>query len=210
MDSTCKIDGCDARVKARGWCSGHYSRWQRNGDVDADMPIRTDLATPAECPKAYDSGCRCDGCREVKRTYVRQWQEDNLQAVRARPVPPGKHGTSSGYSYYQCRCDKCRAWKRLDPATRAARGRYRARLQQAQHVPYDIRDLHARDGGKCGICGHRVDLAVGYPHPQSPSIDHILPLSEGGDDTPNNVQVTHLTCNVSKGTGGTDQLRLVG
>lgn len=28
----CSIDGCGAKVLARGLCSKHYDRWRRNGD----------------------------------------------------------------------------------------------------------------------------------------------------------------------------------
>lgn len=28
----CKIVGCPNKVNCRGWCSTHYSRWQRHGD----------------------------------------------------------------------------------------------------------------------------------------------------------------------------------
>lgn len=30
---TCRVDDCDARVKARGLCPTHYSRWRRNGTL---------------------------------------------------------------------------------------------------------------------------------------------------------------------------------
>jgi hypothetical protein len=35
----CTIEGCDRPQVARGWCHAHWSRWQRNGDVRADLPI---------------------------------------------------------------------------------------------------------------------------------------------------------------------------
>jgi hypothetical protein len=32
QDRVCAIDGCNKRVKTRGWCSAHYAMWQRHGD----------------------------------------------------------------------------------------------------------------------------------------------------------------------------------
>jgi len=29
---TCSVEGCVTPVRARGWCSAHYNRWQRYGD----------------------------------------------------------------------------------------------------------------------------------------------------------------------------------
>lgn len=31
-DRTCSIVGCETKVRARGWCATHWSRWRRNGD----------------------------------------------------------------------------------------------------------------------------------------------------------------------------------
>ena len=36
---TCAVEGCDRARRARGWCDGHYKRWQTTGDVQADKPI---------------------------------------------------------------------------------------------------------------------------------------------------------------------------
>jgi 5-methylcytosine-specific restriction endonuclease McrA len=33
----------------------------------------------------------------------------------------------------------------------------------------------------------------------STSIDHVLPIALGGQDTPENVHLAHLGCNVAKG-----------
>ncbi len=56
-----------------------------------------------------------------------------------------------------------------------------------------------RDKGRCGLCGEMVDWDVKYPDPRSPSIDHIVPISKGGVHSYDNVQITHLRCNVGKG-----------
>lgn len=31
-DGTCSVEGCEKRVKNRGWCSMHYERWRKHGD----------------------------------------------------------------------------------------------------------------------------------------------------------------------------------
>ncbi len=48
----------------------------------------------------------------------------------------------------------------------------------------------------CGICGKPVDKSLKYPHPFSPCIDHIMPISKGGHPSDiDNLQLAHLSCN---------------
>lgn len=55
-----------------------------------------------------------------------------------------------------------------------------------------------RDNWTCGICGETVDKFLAWPHPQSASLDHIIPLSVGGHHTESNVQCSHFACNMAK------------
>lgn len=48
-------------VVARGWCSGHYDRWRRTGDVQADVPL------PERRPRGT---CACG-----RPAYARGWCE---------------------------------------------------------------------------------------------------------------------------------------
>lgn len=51
----------------------------------------------------------------------------------------------------------------------------------------------------CGICGREVDKSLKYPHPLSPCIDHIIPISKGGHPSDiDNMQLAHWTCNRQK------------
>lgn len=58
--------------------------------------------------------------------------------------------------------------------------------------------LADRDGSVCGICKLPVDLALKHPHPESPSVDHVIPFSRGGSHDPENLQLAHLLCNIKK------------
>lgn len=51
----------------------------------------------------------------------------------------------------------------------------------------------------CGICGHPVDKSLKYPHPLSPVIDHVVPVSKGGHPSSiENLQLAHWQCNRQK------------
>jgi hypothetical protein len=96
------------------------------------------------------------------------------------------------------------------PRRKAAYQKRRAlkRTAEAEHILFD--EIKARDGNRCGLCGKRVG-SKSYPHRLSASLDHILPLSEGGAHVAANVQLAHLRCNLEKGNRARDeQLRLVG
>lgn len=76
---------------------------------------------------------------------------------------------------------------------------------------YTLDEIARRDGFRCGLCHRRVDLTTPAPQPRSPSIDHVVPLSRGGDDTRANVQLAHRACNVRKNNRGeAQQLALLG
>lgn len=51
----------------------------------------------------------------------------------------------------------------------------------------------------CGICGKPVDFKQKFPHPLSPCIDHIIPVSRGGHPSAmENLQLAHMCCNRQK------------
>lgn len=93
--------------------------------------------------------------------------------------------------------------REANPAWNEARKAHshKRRAQKLGTQVEDLRpiDIYERDIWLCGICSTPVDPDLSHPHPMSPSLDHILPLSRGGTHTYENVQLAHLTCNVSKG-----------
>lgn len=58
-DRTCTIDGCEKRLFARGFCSMHYTRWTRYGDLE-----RGRLTSERK-------SCSIDGCG--RPTLARGW-----------------------------------------------------------------------------------------------------------------------------------------
>jgi len=76
---------------------------------------------------------------------------------------------------------------------------------------YTLAEIAQRDRAICQLCRKRVAMTQVVPHPKSPTIDHVVPLACGGDDTRANVQLAHFMCNAIKNSrGGTQQLALIG
>lgn len=72
------------------------------------------------------------------------------------------------------------------------------------------REIWERDGGRCGICRKKIDIQIKWPDRLALAIDHIVPLSKGGEDMPENLQATHAACNGRKNNKGGGQRRLFG
>lgn len=89
--------------------------------------------------------------------------------------------------------------EKVRAANQAKNWRRRARLKGVESEPYTTDEIAQRDGFRCGLCRRDVNMSLRRPHPRSSSIDHIVPLSKGGDDTRANVQLAHLDCNIRKG-----------
>lgn len=77
--------------------------------------------------------------------------------------------------------------------------RSRAKRYGVPYEPIDVRDVFERDGWICGICSEPVDREAKAPHPNSASLDHVIPMARGGGHLYENVQCAHFLCNSLKG-----------
>ncbi|PWG60491.1 endonuclease [Bifidobacterium catulorum] len=60
----------------------------------------------------------------------------------------------------------------------------------------------------CAICGRPVDKNLRTPHPMSPEVDEIIPVSRGGDPLSfTNCRLTHRRCNRLKSNRSDDYAR---
>ena len=80
-------------------------------------------------------------------------------------------------------------WQKANPNKRRENQRRREQ-QLTGKVDYDA--VWDRDKGVCHICEETVEF--GDHH-----FDHVIPLSEGGEHSFDNVKVAHALCNLRKG-----------
>ena len=90
--------------------------------------------------------------------------------------------------------ERARAWRKTEAGRAHSAREYNKRrrlLEGAVQVPWVRSEIAERDGWECYLCGSEIE-------PYDLNIDHVKPLSLGGDNAPWNVAATHAACNFSK------------
>lgn len=226
VDGCEKVTG--VKGTARGWCSKHYNRWLRNGDpLVRTMRKITETCTIPGCGKPHDALGLCSahithlrrhgsptpprrahevvddkrvclGCKESLPTSKFHRRKDSF-AARCKPCQ-----SAYAKAYRDARPELIREQARASAAKRPHQRRDSARKRRAALRLVKVEAVSAmavfdRDGWACGICGGDIPRVTIWPHPLSPSLDHIQAISRGGDHSYSNTQASHLVCNMSKG-----------
>jgi hypothetical protein len=74
---------------------------------------------------------------------------------------------------------------------------------------FTLREIAERDGWRCHLCHKKVPDREYAARDRDPTMDHLIPLSEGGTHTRLNVALAHNRCNWERSASGAAQLRLV-
>lgn len=96
---------------------------------------------------------------------------------------------------------------------RANARRKKARRRGAEGDLPSVWVIYERDRGVCQLCRTRVGRSFVPPHPRAATLDHIVPVDDGGSNYSSNLQLAHFSCNSRKGTRTLprgEQLRLLG
>ena len=100
------------------------------------------------------------------------WRAAHTEEIKARSL-----------AYYQANKEIC--------VNRRRRRRARSAQAEGTHTAADIKAQYARQRGKCFWCGVKVGKAY--------HVDHVVPLSRGGSNWPENLVIACATCNMQKG-----------
>lgn len=75
----------------------------------------------------------------------------------------------------------------------------RAKMKDVFVESVDLAIVSERDNWICGICNHSVSKLRDRNLVDIASLDHIIPISKGGEHSYANTQLAHLSCNIRKG-----------
>lgn len=176
----CRTCGSLVRYKIRRrcvLCTDAYRRkyYQKNRDTWREYARQYDATHKEQKAKRWRDYYTAN--KERVAAYKRKW------ATRARSK--------------ECARASYRKWAKANPEkTRAARHLRRARLANAKgdFTAAEFLALCEHYDNKCLCCGEIKKLTV----------DHVIPLSKGGDNDIHNIQPLCKSCNSKKHTKSTD------
>ena len=157
--------------------------------------------------------------QECQRAHHRQqWNEDKSTHLKQQRQ---KYRERNGLTRYKRECLVCgtrfTTWYETKQCCsikcghKFSKQQRRARKHDAFVEAVSLRVVFLRDGGRCQICGSKLNIKREVPHPLAPVRDHIVPLAAGGEHSYKNIQLVCFQCNSLKGdrvVEGGEQLRL--
>ena len=168
----------------------------------------------------------CPGCAriererkaEAKKREQKAWAEERKELAALRKAEQETERESKKRTVVCEICGKtfvtynslkvcCSSECTKKKANRYASHRKDSRIADEKRIDKDISalGLFVRDGGVCWICGGKCDphdytIKDGYKicGNNYPSVDHVVPICEGGEDSWENVKLAHRICNTKR------------
>lgn len=206
----CEVSGCDRKKEGRGMCKSHNQR-RRSGraiycNCGEPVPLRKmggrGKIHPDLCDTCYENRiCEVAECNEKQfqkkmcSVHYMRWYRGSLDTVRKGQCFCGKMVTGGNSLVKYCPEHRI-AIRRA--ASRASQARRRASISS----PYHIEEVYELDGGVCYLCYNSVQMGEFW-------LDHIIPISRGGEDCIENVATSHAKCNMKKGSKNLEQVSLI-
>ena len=145
----------------------------------------------AESIKEYNSKYYKENPEYFERKN-REWNAANAEAV-----------AEYNYKWYRENIEVAKnaskRWRLSNPdkvRTYQSNRRSLKRNAWVEDVSLDV--LLEESDWTCGICREPIPKEVNYGSPLYPSLDHIIPLSKGGEHSYANTQPAHFSCNTRK------------
>lgn len=186
--------GCDipqaATGKIRRYCSARCRQRKRTADR-LGVAVRTHRLFCVQCASALGAG-------NVHRIYCSAKCNSLAQARKAGALPRDEYLANARSPEYEV------------TGTRQ-RGRRVALLKAATVEKVDPFAVFDRDGWRCRICERATPKEKrGSYDDDAPELDHIIPLSKGGEHSYRNTQCTCRKCNAIKSDSAGRQMLLAG
>jgi hypothetical protein len=169
--------------------------------------------------RGYRAGCRCLPCKRAKADY--NLKQKGVDVPKFRKLlgitpdhPDFPHGTRTGYKY--CHCELCRkannlykvplnnVWRNNNPEAKESKKALDAAYRQTAIGHANKKASHAKRRSlkkaqnTCASADMKLLNLIYLLCPEGYHVDHVMPLSKGGEHHPNNLQYLPAIINLKK------------
>jgi hypothetical protein len=218
--SKCSVGGCEKQEHVQKYCNQHYIMWKKHGDplagayrmpfkkaIDHGDGTRTCTRCAERLPtssfhkdKAASDGLRAM-CKKCRIENVKSWYEENIverrkfaNSRRLKNVDEERRKDNERY-------ERDRE-KRIALATEHSHRRKARKLNTIVERGISVLSLKRKHGTKCYYCQKEMDFSKGVGRKfnnDMATIEHLKPLSRGGEHTFENTVLACRFCNISRG-----------
>ena len=156
--------------------------------------------------------CLGECTARYKHIYSMAYERENHEvractcSVCGKPFTPKYGDKSRAFCSDECR----RVAKNIVRHERGRNHCQRIRHYGGHYEYVKVSSIFERDGWRCRQCGRKTPKRLrGTIALSAPELDHIIPVSAGGDHAPYNLQCLCRACNIKKAAVGSGQLVLV-
>lgn len=122
----------------------------------------------------YKNGCRCEACMAYSSKRHRDYAEEFRAVHGVGPKTAHRKRVKESKGFWPQRGSK--DW--IEPLVRLS--------------------LYERDSWSCHLCGEAVNRDAHFNDDDAPSLDHLLPRSQGGTHEHSNLKTAHRLCNSTR------------
>lgn len=154
--------------------------------------------------------------KERRHVYAKQYWQKNRERLSACNKQYNEDHKEELRRYRQSNKVRIALQNRQYCKTEAGKNAHKKKNHKRRALQAGVRvesfspiEVFERDGYRCQLCGCKTQPGYSIYHSKRPELDHIIPLSLGGEHSKRNTQCLCRHCNATKrNTGKDDQLRL--
>lgn len=201
LGKLCSVDGCARPSRSKSMCKRHYDEQHRAARVAKEGEALRDHRRRYYADNKDAFRRRRQKFAKAHPNYYRDIYQDRKEPVKARArawlKANPERARATHAAYYRANGEdirrKVNLYRQANPdAVKNLKANYRARKRKADgsHTEAEIARLLVKQRGRCACCKIKLN---GQFHR-----DHRTPLTMGGSNRIENIQLTCPTCNLQK------------
>lgn len=217
---TCTVNECTKKILAKEMCNAHYTMFRLHGDplagayrmpfkkaIDHGDGTRTCTRCAERLPRTsfHKDKSASDGlramCKKCRIENVKGWYRENIDERRIKQTSRRRENVEVERQRDNERYVRDRE-KRIALATEHSHRRKARKLNTVVEKGISVLSLKKKHGTKCYYCKKEMDFKKGVGRKfnnDMATIEHLTPLSRGGEHTFENTVLACRFCNISRG-----------